>query len=48
MQSNSLALAFDWFLVEGADGSLVDVGAENSWSNVPVILPLHKHALVLG
>lgn len=40
MQSNSLASAFSWFLAEGVDDKLVDAGAENSWSNVPVLLSL--------
>ena len=38
MQSNSLASVFSWLLAEGAAGKLVDVGAENSWSDVPVLL----------
>lgn len=38
MQANSLASVFSWLLEEGADGSLVDVGAEDSWPGVPVVL----------
>lgn len=37
VQSNSLASVFSWLLEEGADGSLVDVGAENSCSGVALL-----------